>query len=90
MDNDELDKLLNQVHDEIHQTQMVDKKGRELLRDLDGDIQDLLARSGESSVQVHPSVIQRLEIAEDHFEVTHPDLTMVISRLMTFLSNAGV
>ncbi len=89
-DDKELRKNLHQLHDEITNTQAVDEKGRELLRDLEADISALLERSEETPVQVHPSIIQRLEGALDHFEVTHPDLTMLISKLLDSLSTAGI
>jgi hypothetical protein len=90
MDYKELRKLLHQLHDEIKSTQTVDEKGTELLRDLEGDIRDLLERSEGNPVQLHPSIIQRLEGALNHFEVTHPDLTTMISKLLDSLSNAGI
>jgi len=90
MDNKKSRKLLQQLHDEINNTQTVDEKGSELLRDLDGDIRALLERSEEHPVQVHPSIIQRLENALDHFEVTHPELTTLISKVLDSLSNAGI
>ena len=47
MENEELRKLLQQLHDEIEKTQTVDEKGTEILSDLDGDIRALLERSEE-------------------------------------------
>jgi hypothetical protein len=90
MDNKELRKLLDQLHDEIKNTRAVDEKGSELLRDLEGDIRTLLERSEENPVQLHPSIVQRLEGALNHFETTHPDLTMLISKMLDSLSNAGI
>ena len=90
MDDKELRKLLHRLHDEINNTQTVDEKGSELLRDLEGDINALLERSEENPLQAHPSIIQHLESALSHFEVTHPNLTMVISRVLESLSNAGI
>jgi hypothetical protein len=90
MDNQELRKLLDELHDEVNKTQTVDKKGRELLRDLDGDIRALLERSRENPVKVNPSIVQQLEGALDHFEMDHPELTMLISKLLESLSNAGI
>jgi hypothetical protein len=90
MDNNELRTLLHQLHDEIENTLTVDETGSELLRDLEGDISALLERSGENPVQVHPSIVQRLESALNHFEVTYPDLTTVISKLLDSLSHAGI
>jgi hypothetical protein len=90
MDNKKSRKLLQQLHDEINNTQTVDEKGSDLLRDLDGDIRALLERSEEQPVQVHPSVIRSLENALSHFEITHPELTTLIAKLLDSLSNAGV
>ena len=90
MDDPELNKLLQQIHDEINNTQAVDEQGSELLRDLELDIIALLERSGEGPMEVHPSIVDRLESAVRHFEVTHPDLTNVVSRLLDTLSSAGI
>jgi molecular chaperone GrpE (heat shock protein) len=90
MDKKGLDQLLNQLHEEIKKTKVVDEKGTELLRDLEADIQSLLDRSEETQSQVRLSVIQNLQKALDHFEVTHPSLTATISELLESLSNAGI
>jgi hypothetical protein len=90
MDNKEFRKTLRQLHSEIKNTQAVDEKGRELLRGLEGDISALLERSGENPMPLHPSLVQRLEAAISHFEVTHPELTALISKLLESLSTAGI
>jgi flagellar biosynthesis/type III secretory pathway protein FliH len=90
MDNKKSRELLQQLHDEINNTQTVDEEGSELLRDLDGDIRELLERSGEIQLEVHPTVLQRLDDAVRHFEATHPELTSLISKVVDSLSNAGV
>jgi hypothetical protein len=90
MDNSELRKILHQLHDEIIETQTVDEKGSQLLHDLDEDIRALLERSGENPMQLHPSLVQRLEGTLYHFEVTHPSLTTLISKLLDSLSNSGI
>ncbi len=90
MDNKELDKLLHQLHDEIQRTTSIDGKGSEMLRDLQEDIRTLLEHSQDGPVTVHPSMVQRLERALNQFEVTHPDLTTLISNLLDSLSAAGL
>ncbi len=90
MDDNDSRKLLQQLHDEINNLQAVDENNSDLLRDIDGDIRLLLERSGENLVPVHPTIIGRMEQAVDHFEVTHPELTALISKLLASLSNAGV
>jgi len=90
MDNKIDRELLQQLRDEIKNTQTVDEKGRDLLRDLDGDIHALLERSEEHPDEEHPFVIQNLERTLTHFEVTHPELTVLVSKLLDTLSNAGI
>jgi hypothetical protein len=90
MDNNELDELLHKLHDEIQKTRSIDDKGSELLRDLEGDIRTLLEKSQGGTLQVHPSIQQRLELAVNHFEVSHPDLTTLITNLLDSMSSAGI
>ena len=90
MDNKIDRELLQQLHDEINNTQTVDEKGKDLLRDLDRDIRALLERSEEHPDEEHPFVIQNLESTLTHFEVTHPELTALVSKLLDTLSNAGI
>jgi len=90
MDDKELRNLLAQLHTEIEHTENVDEKGRELLYDLDTDINDLLARSEKDLANPHPTISQRLEDSIDHLEVAHPDLTQTLIKLLAILSNAGI
>jgi hypothetical protein len=90
MNDKELCKLLEQLHSEIEATQSVDEKEREMLRDLDADIQDLLERCKAEQVETHPITIRRLEDAIDYMTVNHPTLTAMLSNMLNTLSNAGV
>lgn len=90
MDNKIDHELLQQLHDEINNTEAVDEKGRELLHDLDGDIRALLDRTEEQAGETHPSVVQNLESTLRHFEVTHPELTVLVAKLLDTLSNVGI
>jgi len=90
MDDQELRKLLEQIQSEIKQTKSVDENGRERLRQLDSDIHDLLARSEGEQKQSQMSIIRRLDDSIDHFEVTHPNLTAMLSRMLDILNNAGI
>ena len=90
MDNQELRKLLEQLHREIEHTESIDEKGRELLRDLAKDIGNLLARSNDDQAQAQTSMLERLEDSISYLEVTHPTLTQTLSRVLETLSNAGI
>jgi len=88
MTDNNLSKLLEQLHSELDSTEAVDEKGRELLRALNADIEELLERSEGN--QSDDSLLERLQESIDHFEVTHPTLTSALSHIMTALSNAGI
>jgi predicted component of type VI protein secretion system len=90
MDDKKLRKLLEQLRDEIENAGKVDDKGRALLIDLDQHIRELLSRSEAAVLTPKPALRRGLENALRHFEVTHPELTNAISRLLETLSNAGI
>ncbi len=87
MTDSRLRRQLQKLHDEIEKTDKVDAAGRTMLRDLDGHIRELLARS---EVTPRPGFVDGLEKAVRHFEVTHPTLTAALSDLLSALSNAGI
>lgn len=90
MSDENLRKLLEQLHDELERAESVDEKGDELLRHIERDISDLLKRKGKGKRPADEPLIERLQDAIDHFEVTHPTLTTMLSEMMTILSNAGI
>ena len=80
--------LLEQLRGELSRIEALDETGRELLRALDADIQQLLERSGEG--ESDESLLQRLQDGIDHFEVTHPNLTAALTQMLNTLNNAGI
>jgi hypothetical protein len=89
MNDQDLRELLEKLHNELERTEAMDEKGNEMLRHLDTDIQNLLKRSG-AKAETDESMLERLQDTIDHFEVTHPRLTTIVSEMMTILSNAGI
>ena len=90
MDEQDLQKLLEELHKQIENTQSVDEKGREMLLDLAGDIRELLARSKDVPGTFQQTLPARLEESIRYLEVTHPTLTNTLSKLLEGLSNAGI
>ena len=90
MDEQELRKLIEELQAEIQKTHTVDEKGQELLRHLEAEINELLARAEVKATPVHPSTVQSLEEGLSHFEATHPALTALLSRFLEALGNVGI
>ena len=82
--------LLEELHNELQHAERVDERGLSLLHELDADIRGLLQRSGDEGLQTDDSILERFQSAMEHFEITHPKLTMAISEMLTALSNAGI
>ena len=78
--------LLEQLHDELANTETVDDKGREMLSHLSADIQKFIDPAEEDDM----SLFGRLQDAIDHFEVEHPAITAALSQILNTLSNAGI
>lgn len=83
-----LTQLLEQLRHELSSAQAVDDKGRELLRALNADIQNLLDRSDDA--ESNDNLLDRLQDTIDHFETSHPTLTAALSQMLNSLSNAGI
>lgn len=88
MTDKKLTKLLEELHTTLDATEAVDEKGRELLRALNADINELLERSDDTSAD--DSLLGRMQETMTYFERTHPEMASALSNLLTTLSNAGI
>ncbi len=81
---------LEQLDEELNRTVSVDEEGRRILRRVQQDVQDLLARSGEVPPPGGLSVRERLRQGIEHFEVTHPVLAGLMEDVVNALSAMGI
>jgi len=87
MPSDHLRELLEALHAELRRTDAVDERSRALLREVDGDIQNALARAGGAQSE---SFVERLRETVDRFEGTHPALTEAVTRVLDSLVAMGI
>jgi hypothetical protein len=80
---------LEQLQRDIEQTEFVDGKDEQELRELHADIQRLLD-SSERGGEQHESLAERLGHAIDRFEESHPTLTANLARLADALGRTAV
>lgn len=85
MAKNELDKALQDLHQQIEDTPDVSEDTREMLRSLQGDIHEAIKNPDH-----HPTLRERLDEAVTHLESDHPALTAAISSVVNALSNMGV
>ena len=90
MNNEKLQNLLEQLHQELKEIENVDEKDLEMLKTIETNISGVLSRLEKGQPINHPSLLQQLEDSVDHFEVTHPTLSATLSKLLAILGNAGI
>jgi hypothetical protein len=83
-------KAVKELHQQLQQVDSLKERDRELVDRLRRDIESLLAHTGEGRASERESVIGQLEDAVGRFEVSHPDLTAVMSRVIKALSDMGI
>lgn len=89
MTDQNLHELLEKLQSELEQIDVTDEADRERLRHLEADIRSLRERSNVQE-ETDDSMLERFQDSVDHFETSHPEFTMMISQMMTILSNAGI
>lgn len=87
MANEERRKVLEDFRNQVAETENLDEKGRTLLLSLDAEISRL---TEDEDADTPDSVLEQLQESIEHFQDTHPSLTMSLSQLLTALSNAGI
>jgi len=90
MEKQALIKLMENLLDEINNTDMVDKKDQAFLEHLEAEIRESLDRNEKSGEITHPTTINRLQDDLSRFESSHPDLTLLISQVLEALSGSGI
>jgi hypothetical protein len=73
-----LHELLETVHQELDAVKSVNEEERVLLRDLMGEIREVLDKSEEKDAGAYFSLGDRLEAALRQWEVSHPGLVSAI------------
>lgn len=89
MTREELKEQLQQLHDELRQTKAVDPQQRELLRSLEGDIQDLLDRE-TNQPHHYTKLSDGFNGAVAELEASHPQVTLLMRRAIDSLAYLGI
>jgi Domain of unknown function (DUF4404) len=86
----ELQNLLKKLQLEINNIKLADKSSIEMLNKVKMEIDKALEKS-ESELEIEKSsLLERLEVAVEHFEASHPELTARINNVINFLNSLGL
>ncbi len=92
-DDQEIRRMLVQLHDRLESARTINDDERAMMRHLMTDIQDLLSQQdAEEASRYQPSrsFLNRLQHSIDILEVNHPTLTVMIEKLLDTLNLAGI
>lgn len=82
-------RLLKQLHRQLRDLDSLSEADQRLVDHLRNDIDLLLSHSKNAATGSH-SVRERLEQGVGRFEVSHPELTAVMARVIDALSSMGI
>jgi hypothetical protein len=80
---------LEQLDSELRRTESLDEGEREVLRKLEADIREVLARGGDHP-RMYEGLGERLREAVAQLEASHPKVTMVMRQVIDQLSFMGI
>jgi len=90
MEKQSLHKALIKLHEELSQTKSLDTVSKELLNTLLNDIHAILEPTADQTYPEEDNVLHRLKEATEHFEETHPQLTLALDNVLNALHRMGI
>jgi endonuclease III len=82
-------RVLRQLQRQLQDMESLGEADEKLVEQLRNNIELLLSHSKKVAASSH-SVREQLEEGVERFEVSHPELTAVMARLIDALSNMGI
>lgn len=86
----DLDERLQQLHQELQQLDSPDAKERQLLQQLQTDIQAVLLQSDSHDSSSYTQLGERLQESVEQLETSHPRLTLVMGQIVEMLARMGI
>jgi hypothetical protein len=90
MSTDNLKDALKKLHANLESTSTVDAELKTLLKVLDNDIQNLLAKKDDASSSEVPDLVTRAQSLSAKFATEHPQLEQVMRELADTLARMGI
>lgn len=88
-DHQQLRSDLRKLHAELRAISTFDEEEKKLLRALDSDIEDLLARE-DDDLRPNPDTRQRISEALAQVEASHPRVSLLIRQIVDSFAYLGI
>lgn len=85
-----LRELLEELHSQLEDDELVRDEPRDLLQTVMGDIQERLDRGADEAQDWPSSLGDSLREALEHFGESHPTVTSTVGRVIDALSSMGI
>lgn len=89
MPKERLRQLVSSLHEELERTPQVDAEGRDMLRELTGDIEELVGHDAPAA-ESRDSAAERVETAAVRLEAEHPRLAGILGEIVDALGRLGI
>lgn len=89
MPKERLRQLVSSLHEELERTPQVDAEGRDMLRELTGDIEDLVG-DHPPALDSRYSAAERVETAAVRLKAEHPRLAGILGEIVDALGRLGI
>jgi len=89
MPKQRLRELVSNLHEELERTPEVDAEGRELLRELTGDIEELVGHDSPPA-KSRETAADQVETAAVRLEAEHPRLAGRLNEIVDALGRLGI
>lgn len=90
MPKEQLRHRIQELLDELEQTEAIDADARKRLADVLKDIRGAVEENADEAGGEGESLVDRLNEATRHFEESYPTLTAMVGRIAESLSNLGI
>lgn len=90
MPAEQLKKTLQRVHEELGKSQQLDDDLRHMLRELDRDIDRILADETPLAVGDEETMSERVEVLASRFSAEYPRLELLLREVSDTLAKLGI
>ena len=87
---DEIDNVLNRIHEHMEKTDRIDPQYRKAFHELDKNIRAMKQAQNDNAATELASLDRQARLLAAHFETEHPQIGALVLRLSALLQGMGL